>query len=167
MQKKFDMTSLVRKSDKIDEEVSVYGIEDGSRYVNINDLASSEKNDVYISESYADKYNVKTGDTITLNAKYENKTYEFKVKGTYDKSQSISVFMPIDSFADIFGLKNEQFSGFLTDTKIDDIPERNIATTVTIRDITKWRISLIIQWGHIWNIFRCYVYCYLQCLYIF
>ena len=76
---KFDMTSLVRKSDKIDEEVSVYGIEDGSRYVNINDLASSEKNDVYISESYADKYNVKTGDTITLNAKYENKTYEFKV----------------------------------------------------------------------------------------
>lgn len=134
---KFDMTSLVRKSDKIDEEVSVYGIEDGSRYVKINDLASSEKNDVYISESYADKYNVKTGDIITLNAKYENKTYEFKVKGTYDKSQSISVFMPIDSFADIFGLKNEQFSGFLTDTKIDDIPERNIATTVTIRDITK------------------------------
>lgn len=75
--------------------------------------------------------------------------------------------MPIDSFADIFGLKNEQFSGFLTDTKIDDIPERNIATTVTIRDITKMADQLDHSMGHIWNIFRCYVYCYLQCLYIF
>ncbi len=65
------------------------------------------------------------------------KTYTFKVKGIYDKSQSIAVFMPIDKFADIFDLKDDQFSGFLSDTKIKDIDENNIATTITIHDITK------------------------------
>ena len=40
----FCMTSLVRKSDVLDEEVSVYGIADGSRYVQINNLSGLEGN---------------------------------------------------------------------------------------------------------------------------
>ena len=92
---------------------------------------------MYISDSFADKYSIKPGDTIKLDAQYEKKTYKFKVKGTYDKSQSIAVFMPIDRFADTFDFADGRFSGFLSDTKIKDIDESNIATTITIRDITK------------------------------
>ena len=85
----------------------------------------------------ADKYGIKPGDTIKLDAQYEKKTYKFKVKGTYDKSQSIAVFMPIEYFVDTFDFADGRFSGFLSDTKIKDIDESNIATTITIRDITK------------------------------
>jgi len=134
---KFDMTSLLRRTDEFDEEVSVYGVETDSAYVKLKDMDSLKDNEVYISDSFADKYSIKPGDTIKLDAQYEKKTYKFKVKGTYDKSQSIAVFMPIEHFADTFDFADGRFSGFLSDTKIKDIDESNIATTITIRDITK------------------------------
>ena len=134
---KFDMTSLVKKSDAIDEEISVYGIADDSHYVKIKKLSSLKKNEVYISASFADKYGLAVGDKISLDEKYENKTYTFKVAGLYQKSQSLAVFMSIDNYGKVFDLKENEFSGFLSDSRITDIDEENIATTITIRDITK------------------------------
>ena len=133
---KFDMTSLVKKSDAIDEEISVYGIADDSNYVKIKKLSSLKKNEVYISASFADKYGIAVGDTVSLDEKYENKSYKFKVAGLYHKSQSLAVFMSIDNYGKVFELKENEFSGFLSDSKITDI-EDNIATTITIHDITK------------------------------
>lgn len=109
---KFDMTSLLRRTDEFDEEVSVYGVETDSAYVKLKDMDSLKDNEVYISDSFADKYGIKPGDTIKLDAQYEKKTYKFKVKGTYDKSQSIAVFMPIEHFADTFDFEDGRISGF-------------------------------------------------------
>lgn len=134
---KFDMTSLVKKSDVLDEEISVYGIADNSNYVKIKKLSSLKKNEVYISTSFADKYGLTVGDTVSLDEKYENKSYKFKVAGFYDKSQSLALFMSIDNYGKVFELKENEFSGFLSDSKITDIDEDNIATTITIHDITK------------------------------
>lgn len=151
---KFDMTSLLKKSDALDEEVSIYGIADNSSYVKINDFDSLKKNEVYISDSFSQKYGLNEGDEVKLDAQYEKKTYTFKVKGIYDKSQSIAVFMPIDKFADIFDLKDDQFSGFLSDTKIKDIDENNIATTITIHDITKMANQLDHSMGSYMSYFQ-------------
>ena len=133
----FCMTSLVRKSDVLDEEVSVYGIADGSRYVQIDNLSGLEDNKVYISAPYADKYRLAVGDTFTLDEKYESKQYTFTVAGIYDRCQSIAVFLPMDHYRDIFDLDADAFSGFLSDTEITDIDEDNVATVITERDITK------------------------------
>lgn len=151
---KFDMTSLLKKSDALDEEVSIYGIADNSSYVKINDFDSLKKNEVYISDSFSQKYGLNEGDEVKLDAQYEKKTYTFKVKGIYDKSQSIAVFMPIDKFADIFDLKDDQFSGFLSDTKIKDIDENNIAITITIHDITKMADQLDHSMGSYMSYFQ-------------
>ena len=134
---KFDMTSLEKKSDALNEEISVYGIEKDSKYVKIKKLNSLKKNEVYISASFADKYGIRVGDTVSLDEKYENKTYKFKVVGLYHKSQSLAVFMSIDNYGKVFDLKENAFSGFLSDSEITDIDEDNIATTITIHDITK------------------------------
>ena len=134
---KFDMTSLEKKSDALNEEISVYGIEKDSKYVKIKNLNSLKKNEVYISASFADKYGISIGDTVSLDEKYENKTYKFKVVGLYHKSQSLAVFMSIDNYGKVFDLKENEFSGFLSDREITDIDEDNIATTITIHDITK------------------------------
>ena len=75
---KFDMTSLEKKSDALNEEISVYGIEKDSKYVKIKKLNSLKKNEVYISASFADKYGIRVGDTVSLDEKYENKTYKFR-----------------------------------------------------------------------------------------
>ena len=134
---KFDMYSLQRKGDTINEEVSVYGIGDDSKYVKIKGLNKLKENEVYVSESYFQKYELSVGDTIKLDEKYEHKQYEFKVAGVYDKCLSIAVFMPMKNYESIFDLDEGEFTGYLSDTKIKDIDENDIATTITKRDITK------------------------------
>ena len=133
----FAMKSLVKRSDALDEEISTYGVVDDSQYIKISDLESLEKNEVYISNSYADKYGIVIGDTIKLEEKYTDDTYNFKVCGIYDKCQSIAVFMPIDQYREVFDLDDDAFSGFFSDTKITDIDSDMIASTITKRDITK------------------------------
>ncbi len=134
---KFDMTSLVENTDNFSEEISVYGIAGGSSYVDIADLKDLKGDEAYISATFADKYGISVGDEISLDARYENKSYSFKVAGLYDKCQSLAVFMPIDSFSQTFELKENQFSGFLSNEKLDDIDEDNVAAIITIEDITK------------------------------
>lgn len=133
----FAMKSLVKRSDALDEEISTYGVVDDSQYIKISDLESLEKNEVYISNSYADKYGIAIGDTIKLEEKYTDDTYNFKVCGIYDKCQSIAVFMPIDQYREVFDLDDDAFSGFFSDAKITDIDSDMIASTITKRDITK------------------------------
>ena len=133
----FAMKSLVKRSDALDEEISTYGVVDDSQYIKISDLESLEKNEVYISDSYADKYGIVIGDTIKLEEKYTDDSYNFKVCGIYDQCQSIAVFMPIDQYREVFDLDDDAFSGFFSDSKITDIDSDMIASTITKRDITK------------------------------
>lgn len=134
---KFGMCSLQKKSDQIDEEVSVYGIIGGSRYVNIPELENLKENEVYISQSFSDKYGLEIGDHVTLDEKYENKKYQLEIAGIYDSCQSIAVFMPLKNYCRMFELTEEEFSGFLSDSEITDIDETSIATVLTEQDMIK------------------------------
>ena len=134
---KFCMSSLQKKTDSFTEEVSVYGIADGSRYVQIDGLGDMADNEVYISGSFAQKYGISVGDTVTLEEKYDNKSYDFTVAGIYDKSLSIAVFMSADEYRSVFGISDDEFTGYLSDTEITDIAPEYIATVITQRDITK------------------------------
>lgn len=133
---KFNMTSLQHKSDTLDEEISVYGIEDDSRYVKISDLSALKGNEAYISASYADKYSLSVGDTVVLDEKYENKQYEFEVAGIYDHSQALAVFLSNEQYCEIFDMDSDAFTGYLSDSEITDIDDE-IATVITEHDITK------------------------------
>lgn len=133
----FCMYSLQKKSDVLNEEVTVYGISDDSRYVNIDGMEYLKENEVYISSSFQEKYNLKTGDTVLLEEKYEDRQYQFKIVGIYDQCQSISVFMPAENYRSVFDLGEGEFSGYLSDSKITDIEEEYIATVITEHEITK------------------------------
>ncbi len=150
----FAMKSLVKRSDALDEEISTYGVVDDSQYIKISDLESLEKNEVYISDSYADKYGIVIGDTIKLEEKYTDDTYNFKVCGIYDKCQSIAVFMPIDQYREVFDLDDDAFSGFFSDSKITDIDSNMIASTITKRDITKMCDQLDLSMGSYMQYFQ-------------
>ena len=150
----FAMKSLVKRSDALDEEISTYGVVDDSQYIKISDLESLEKNEVYISNSYADKYGIVIGDIIKLEEKYTDDTYNFKVCGIYDKCQSIAVFMPIDQYREVFDLDDDAFSGFFSDSKITDIDSNMIASTITKRDITKMCDQLDLSMGSYMQYFQ-------------
>ncbi|MCM1381749.1 MAG: ABC transporter permease, partial [Muribaculaceae bacterium] len=134
---KFAMTSLVYKGEEIDEEVSVYGISENSNYVGISELENLKENEVYISNSFAEKYRLKKGDAFTLEAKYENINYEFTAAGIYDKSFTAAAFMPIENYRKTFEINAEEFTGFMSDEELDDLDVDSAATVITERDITK------------------------------
>ena len=117
--------------------MSVYGIKDDSKYIQIKKISTMEKNEVYISGPFREKYNLKVGDSITLNEKYENRQYQFKVAGFYEECQSIAVFLPMEEYCSLFELDIDEFSGYMSDTEVTDIGENEIATVITKNDITK------------------------------
>lgn len=117
------------------ETIAVYGLEENSRYVNIPyDL---EEDSVYISKSFSEKYDIEVGDTVSLDEKYEDKSYDFKVAGIYDYAGSLSVFMPDKNFRECFDKDENYFSGYMSDDEIEDIDEKYISTTITMDDVLK------------------------------
>ena len=133
----FCMSALKISQDGRSEEISVYGITDNSRYVEISGLSSLKDGEIYLSDSFRDKYGISAGDDITLEEKYENRQYTFKVAGFYDKSLSLSAFLPMEQFRTGFGLEEGEFTGYLSNSELDDISADNIATVITQHDITK------------------------------
>lgn len=134
---KFNMRSLQKVGDKLDEEISVYGVLNNSSYIKIPDLEALKVGEVYISEPFRNKYDLNIGNTIILDEKFSNNSYEFKIAGIYDKCQSLTVFMPIQNYRLVFDLDEEGFNGYMSDSEITDIDENKIATVITERDITK------------------------------
>lgn len=128
------ITSLETVEGKLkSESVTVYGVSENSRYVDI----SSYKNGVYVSDALSNKFDVKVGDTLTLKDAYGSNTYKFKVSGVYEYPGAIAVFMDTDKFTDTFSLDKGYFNGYLCDSEIKDIDEKFIATKITEDDLTK------------------------------
>lgn len=148
------MTSLQKKGDELDEEVSIYGIQADSRYVKIPKLSRQKGLEAALSASFCDKYGLSVGDIVTLSEKYENKQYEFQITGIYDQCQSIAVFLSIDQYQEIFDLKEDEFSGYLSDTKLTDLDEDNIATVLTESDFTKMADQLDHSMGSYMSYFQ-------------
>ncbi len=135
---RFSLTTLVRRSDIFDEEVSVYGVSGDSSYIKLDGGFPGEDADaVFISRAYADKYGVREGDIVVLSEKYERRDYTFTVCGIYEYSAGIAVFMSNARFNSVFEREEGSFSGYMANEHIADIDEKYVAKTITSEDVTK------------------------------
>jgi len=134
--------------DQEGETITVYGIADDSTYVS----AELPTDGVLISDGYAEKYKIKTGDTVVLKEAYGSETYEFLVQGIYDYPASLTVFMLISSYRKTFGEKEDYFNGYFSREKITDLDEDLIATTITEDDLTKVSRQLDVSMGEMFQL---------------
>ena len=125
------------------EDILLYGIEPKSKYIPL--MLSDE--DVYISSAYAEKYNLKKGDTFTLKEKYEDTTYTFTVTGIYDYEASLTVFMTREHLNDVFDLGDGMFGGYFSNTEITDIDEKYIGSVIDLDALTKVTRQLQVSMG--------------------
>ena len=121
---------------KTDEPISVYGIEDGSRYIDV-DTAALTENEVFVSSAYQDKFKLHIGDEITLKERYVDNTYTFKIAGVYSYLGGLNIVMGLEEFNTTFGYPDGSFNGYLSNEEITDIEEKYIAMSITEDDITK------------------------------
>ena len=125
------------------EEVLLYGIEPDSRYVNLQ----PEGDQVYMSSAFRDKYDLKTGDTITLKEKYESDEYTFTIAGVYDYSSTLALFMSREYLNQTFDLGSSYFGGYFSDTEITDIDESYVGSVIDLDAMTKVSRQLLKSMG--------------------
>ncbi|MBP3272737.1 MAG: ABC transporter permease [Ruminococcus sp.] len=144
------MLSLETVGNKHDEDISVYGVADKSRYIRID----HSKDGVFLSSAYRDKYGINEGDTIKLKDKYSDKNYTFNVNGFYDYPASLAVFMDIDSFREEFELDSDYGNIYFSNKELDDIDDSLIASKITRDDLTKTSRQLMRSLGSIVSIYK-------------
>lgn len=133
----FSASSLVYTTGGRDENLEVYGIIKDSEYLDSEKLNDLDKDEIIVSKAMAGKFKLKTGDTIRLSAKYEDKKYTFKIAGINSYEAGSAVFMPVDRFRDTFDTEDDSFSGWFSREKISDVDEKYIFNEITAKDITK------------------------------
>lgn len=131
------------------DEVLLYGIEKNSKYI---DVDFDDSDEVYISGAYAEKFQLEPGDKITLKEKYEKRKYTFTVKGIYNYSGALCVFMPQKQLNDTFNLGNYYFSGYFSNSKITDINKKYIGSVVDLEALTKVSRQLTVSMGGMMNL---------------
>lgn len=125
------------------ESVTLYGLQDDSRYIPID----FRDDGVYISSAYAEKYLLEPGDAIALYEEYGTDAYTFRVDGVYHYEGGLTVFMPQKQVNDLFDLGNDYFSGYLSDTEITDIDGKYIGTMIDAEALTKISRQLTVSMG--------------------
>ncbi len=143
---KYALTSLdyVRKGN-VNDEISLYGLQENSIYFDI-DFEDTDAG-IYISDGMSEKYNLKVGDTFTLINDMEDEEYSFTVAGIHTYPSTLAVFMTIDVFRSTFDKADDYYTGYLSDVRITDIDEKNIAVTITQDDMTIVADQLIDSMG--------------------
>ena len=131
------------------DEVLLYGIKKNRKYI---DVDFDDSDEVYISGAYAEKFQLEPGDKITLKEKYEKKKYTFTVKGIYNYSGALCVFMPQKQLNDTFNLGNYYFSGYFSNSKITDINQKYIGSIVNLEALTKVSRQLTVSMGGMMNL---------------
>ncbi len=126
---KYAVTSL--KVKKTGEEITVYGIQENSKY-----FPMIKKHTILLSDGYREKYNIKPEDSIELEDKYGEEKYTFTVDSDVHYPASLAVFMSIDEFRETFDKEEDYYTGYLSDKEITDIDENYIASVITQHDMT-------------------------------
>lgn len=142
---KFSAYSLSPPEDTkyISEDIILYGVQDDSRYIDID----TKKEGVYVSSAYASKYGLEPGDTITLREKYEKKNYTFQVADIFQYEGALTVYMPREELNRTFDFDEDYFSGYFSDSEITDIDEKYIASVIDLDALTKLSRQLDVSMG--------------------
>lgn len=135
------------------EKITVYGIREDSKYVDMTDIKDAAGNGVILSDGYMEKYGLEEGDAITLKEEFNSDRYTFKVSGEYYYPATLSIFMSLDRFNEMFDLEPDYFSGYFSNKTLEDIDESDIATVITEKDLTVMANQLEDSMGKIFFMF--------------
>ena len=118
------------------EDITVYGIQEDSKYVDMKNIGAASGNGVILSDGYMEKYGLGEDDEIVLKEEFNSDRYSFRVRGEYNYPAALCIFMSIDRFNKIFNMDDDYFSGYFSDKELKDIDETDVATIITEKDLT-------------------------------
>ncbi len=149
---KYALTSL-KTTDKrfMEDEISVFGIEENSAYV-AADIADDR---IAVSNGIAEKFGLQEGDTLSLKDPYNDAVkYDFAIGAIYEYHSSMAVFMTRADYSKKFGESPDYFTGYFSNTKLSDIDDGKVATIITVSDMTKASNQLTVSLGDMMDLMK-------------
>lgn len=146
---KYSATGLKTLGNKSTDDVTIYGIVEDSKYIDLN----IKDDEVYVSSAFAEKYNIKIDDILNLKEPYGNARYGFIVTGIYDYPSSLAVFMSTSKFNYIFNQDDDYFTGYFSNELLYDIDEKDISSIITQDDLTKVSRQLERSMGNMMSLY--------------
>ncbi len=141
---KFSAYVLRSQEENIKEEdVMLYGVKKDSDYIQ----ADLTEDAVYISQQMAEKYELTAGDSITLRESYGTETYTFDITGVYPYDGGICLFLNQDTLNKRFDLGSDYFSGYFSNSELNDINKEYIGSIIDLNAITRISRQLTISMG--------------------
>ena len=119
--------SVPRRLGDKDEEITVYGIEEGSRYWADVDVSDGR---IVIGAGVPDKCLVEVGEPFELLDRFTNDTYTITANDTCGNPTSMSIYMSIDTFNELFGNDEGYFNGYASNEELP-LDERYMAAEIT------------------------------------
>lgn len=121
-----------RSGDAGQEEVTVYGIEDDSRYFN-KDVSNGK---TVVGFGLADKLGLDTGETYKFFDEYTDKTYQLTVDDIEGEETAMCVWLSLDSFNEMFDNDSDYFNAYASNEPLD-IEGAYLASELTPADMDK------------------------------
>ncbi len=133
---KFAVYSLQydRGEGKGEETITVYGVQEGSRYWTDMSLGNGK---AVFGGGLVDKFGFKQGDAIDLYDKYEDKTHTLTFtgdEGTWGTKSTMNIYMSLDDFNATFGNDAAYFNGYASDEPLT-LDSRYVASDLTPSDM--------------------------------
>ncbi len=125
---KFSATTLDvgRLRSSKSEQVTVYGVEVGSRYFKF-DVSGGK---IVVGAGLARKCGLAPGSQTTFTDRYENKTYEIAPDAIGGEPTDMNVYMSRATFAELFHKSPDDFSGYASDTALA-LTDRYVSSEMT------------------------------------
>ncbi len=140
--------SLKKERFGYDLDVTLMGIGPDNPYFPLD--LSDRMDEVVISSAMAQKYNLKTGDEVTLRDEEAGRIYAFHIAGITQFSPAFYAFMDIDALRKICGAGKDAYNVVFSDHALDIKSGRLYATT-TKEDIRKASdVFIELMWGMIY-----------------
>ncbi len=120
-----------RKTDKGEEDVSVYGIQEGSHYWDGLDVSDGR---VLVGCGLLDKCGLQVGDAIVLYDKFSDKSYAFTIDAATGDSADLNVYMARDTFQEAFGYADDWFNAYASNEELAIDPDY-LSSDITPQDM--------------------------------
>ena len=129
------MHSLSREIYGTELDISILGIDADNPYFNFTPSDGTET--LTISNSMANKYRLKTGDSVILTDPIEERRYVFTVDAVVPYSAGLYAFMDIGSARSLFGAEEDSYNLLLSDA-MPNVDAGRIYSVITKADILEY-----------------------------
>ena len=124
---------LAHKWGELTETITVYGIQENSRYWPEYDVSDGA---ILAGQGLGAKCNVVPGETFSFFDKYAGETYDLTVTGLVGEPANTNLYMSLDTFNRVFDHDADYFSGYVSDAELD-LDTDYVSSVLTPADMRK------------------------------